>query len=151
MCPKKSALVFALSTRILHVASLFKWSFERESRHLGLNPGESLVLDTLRRQGPPYVATPAQLKKHFLLSFGGIGKRIKRLEQLGYVQRSAHVSDGRSQLIRLTPTGLGLLLQPQEGIHSPHTRALMQLPADELESLSRILKKVQKGIEQARP
>lgn len=147
---EESALIYALSTRILHVASLVERSFEGEAQRAGLNTGEMLVLDTLRRLGPPYAASPAQLKRRFLLSFAGIGKRINRLEELGYVKRGAHATDRRSQTVHLTDSGLALLYRSENDPLMPHRRSLMDLTSAELKSLSRILKKVQQGIELAK-
>lgn len=147
---ERDAQLYALSTRILYVASLVEWSFERESQKHGLNSGEMLVIDALRRLGPPYEASPAQLRAHFIISFAGIGKRLTRLEQLGYVERRAHETDGRSQIIRLTDKGLALLRSSREGNEDVHTRALRNLPPGQARTLAAILRNVQQEIDAAR-
>lgn len=148
--PKDDAQAYALSTRILYVASLVEWSFALEAQNLGLNIGEVLLLDALRRFGPPYEASPAQLKAHFLISFAGIGKRIERLERLSYVERRPHATDRRSQIIRLTPAGWTLLHKHETDVHSLHFNAIMKLPRADRQSLAALLKKLQKGIETAK-
>ena len=147
---ERDAAIYALSTRILYVSTLVEWSFERESQEAGLNSGESLVLDALRRLGPPYEASPAQLREHFLISFAGIGKRIARLEEKGLVERRQNETDRRSQIIRLTDAGMAQLHRSGAVYDAIHARALRKLKPDEARTLARLLKKVQQEIEAAR-
>lgn len=148
--PEKLAQVYALSARIIQVASLLEWSYKLESESRGLSKGEMQVLDALRRLGPPYEASASQLKEHFLLSYAGIGKRINRLEELGYVSRNRRMNDRRSQDIGLTSAGLDLLHNSEKSSLAPHTPVLMQFSSRELGSLSRLLKKLQTSLELAK-
>ena len=142
-----NARLYAISTRILHVARLVQSSFEDQARSDGLNTGETLVLDTLRRLGPPYEATPARLKDHFLMSFAGIGKRITRLESLGYIERRPDPDDRRGQFIRLTPRGLQVVHHSENVEGAAHTAALADMAPDDVEALATLLRTLQHGIE----
>ena len=143
---RQHAQLYALSTRLLYVASLVEWSFERDSQKAGLNSGEILVLDALLRLGPPYEASPTQLRAMFFISMAGMGKRLSRLEELGYVDRRPHETDGRSQVIRLTEAGLALFRDAHVLSDEFHTRALAKLPRTELRALSSILRNLQQEI-----
>jgi DNA-binding MarR family transcriptional regulator len=147
---ERDARIYALSTRILYVSSQVAASFEEESQRLGLNSGEVLVLDALRRLGPPYEASPAQLKAHFFISFAGIGKRLARLEERGLIERRTNAEDRRGQIVRLTETGLALLHESRAGNEAPHMQALRSLGPGQLEALSDALKALQDGIEGTR-
>ncbi len=147
---ERDARIYALSTRILYVSSLVEASFENDAQRYGLNSGEVLVLDALRRLGPPYEASPAQLKAHFFISFAGIGKRLARLEERGFVERRTNADDRRGQIVRLTEAGLALLHESREGNEAPHIHALRSLEPDQLRALSDALKALQSGIEDVR-
>jgi len=110
-----------------------------------------MVLDALRRLGPPYESSAAQLKDHFLISFAGIGKRVQRLERLGYIVRSVNPGDRRSQTVRLTAAGLTLLRKRFRDRYAKHVRAVMQLSRTERQQLSRTLRRLQQRIEASAP
>jgi DNA-binding MarR family transcriptional regulator len=143
----QAAEAYALSFRIVTIAALIEQGFREEVRPLGLNGGEVLVLDALRRTGPPYESSAARLKDSFLVSFAGIGKRLERLERRGYVERRADSSDRRRQLVRLTPAGLALLRDGFRKRYAGHIRALMALPPAERRQLAASLRRVQGLIE----
>ena len=143
------AEAYSVTVRFVTVAALIEREFRKESRALGLNAGEMLVLDALRRLGPPYESSPAQLKDRFLISFAGIGKRFERLVQHGYVVRHVSQLDRRSQVVRLTSTGLELLRNGFRNRHAPHIQALLALPAAERKQLTATLRRLQKEIERA--
>lgn len=144
----QAAEAYALSFRIVTIAALVEQGFREEVRPLGLNSGEVLVLDALRRAGPPYESSAARLKDSFLVSFAGIGKRLERLERRGYVERRADPGDRRRQLVRLTPAGLALLREGFRKRYAGHIRALMALPPAERGQLAATLRQVQQLIEQ---
>ncbi len=73
-----------------------------------LTPSDYAVLSTLRRMGPPYELSPSELYTALERSSGGMTKMLKRLEQLGLVERAPHPEDGRATLVALTPAGVEL-------------------------------------------
>ncbi|WP_293779013.1 MarR family transcriptional regulator [uncultured Oxalicibacterium sp.] len=75
----------------------------------GLQPGEFDVLATLRRSGTPYALTPTALYNTAMISSGSMTNRIERLEKAGLVQRTAHPTDGRGSLVKLSKKGLALI------------------------------------------
>lgn len=147
----RAAQAYALCTRILYVSRLIEASFERQVRGNGLNIGESLVLDTLRRLGPPYETTAARLKDHFLISFAGIGKRLIRLEALGFVTRRVDPEDRRSQIVGLTPQGLHLVQSDADSVEPSHTRAVQMMDGGDVDQLMDLLRTLQQRIEAQRP
>jgi len=63
------------------------------------------VLATLRRLGPPYVATPSRVTQSLMLSPATLTSRLDRLENIGLVERRADPDDRRSLLVALTEAG----------------------------------------------
>jgi DNA-binding MarR family transcriptional regulator len=66
---------------------------------------------------------------------------VDDLERAGLVERQAHLSDRRVKLVVATPEGAALAHRADEILARPPA-ALSDLPADELESLVRILGRV---------
>jgi DNA-binding MarR family transcriptional regulator len=142
-----AAEAYALVVRVVSLAGLIQREFQREAHSIGLSAGEVMVLDALRRLGPPYESSAALLKDHFLISFAGIGKRVQRLERLGYIVRSVNQGDRRSQAVRLTTSGLAVLRTRFRNRYAKHIRAIMQLSNSERQQLSRTLRRLQQRIE----
>jgi len=63
------------------------------------------VLATLRRLGPPYVATPSRVTQSLMLSPATLTSRLDRLEKIGLIERRADPEDRRSLLVALTEAG----------------------------------------------
>ncbi len=63
------------------------------------------VLATLRRLGPPYVATPSRVTQSLMLSPATLTSRLDRLENIGLIERRADPDDRRSLLVALTEAG----------------------------------------------
>jgi len=142
-----AAEAYALVVRVVTLAGLMEREFQREAHSIGLSAGEVMVLDALRRLGPPYESSAALLKDQFLISFAGIGKRVQRLERLGYIVRSINPDDRRSQTVRLTASALALLRRRFRNRYAKHVRAVMQLPTTERQQLARTLQRLQQRIE----
>ncbi|MDB4433256.1 MarR family transcriptional regulator [bacterium] len=84
-------------------------AFQREVLEpFGLTPSDYAVLAALRRAGSPYQLAPSRLYSGLERSSGGMTKMLKRLENLECVERTPDPADGRSILVRLTPTGIGV-------------------------------------------
>jgi DNA-binding MarR family transcriptional regulator len=63
------------------------------------------VLATIRRLGPPYVATPSRVTQSLMLSPATLTSRLDRLENIGLIERRADPEDRRSLLVALTEAG----------------------------------------------
>ncbi|CAM3329747.1 MarR family transcriptional regulator [Nocardioides dubius] len=106
----------------------------------GLGQGDFDVLATLRRAGEPYEATPSRIAATSMITSGAATKRIARLERAGLVTRRASESDGRVQVIGLTPEGRELMDRLVERhVANEHRLVGMLEPADR-EHLARILR-----------
>ena len=69
---------------------------------------------------------------------------VDDLERSGLVERQAHPTDRRVKLVVATPEGAALAQQAEEILERPPA-GLVDLPADELETLARILARVREA------
>jgi DNA-binding MarR family transcriptional regulator len=67
---------------------------------------------------------------------------LKRLEARGFVERSASLTDRRSQRCRLTRSGGALLHRMEEAARQAHDATLQPLSAEEQTTLIRLMKKI---------
>jgi DNA-binding MarR family transcriptional regulator len=91
--------------RIDRLASLINDQLRPPFAAAGLAAGDFDLLAALRRQGPPYAASPGELAAAMLVTTGGTTKRIDRLERQGHVTRRPSDVDGRGRVVALTSRG----------------------------------------------
>ena len=70
------------------------------SRQLGLGESEMLAVAHLAQRGR---LTPGEIGGLLDLSSGGASALVQRLEDAGHVVREPHPTDGRSNVVRLSP------------------------------------------------
>jgi DNA-binding MarR family transcriptional regulator len=141
---------YELTARILRLARLIELGTERNGASEGLNAGEVLVLDALYRLGPPYRATPTSLKRHFLVSLAGVGKRVDHLQRLGFIERAPAPNDGRSVLIGLTEEGRQALARlAAADRRAPYIAWTAALSPQEHALVSRVLRDAERFVEDA--
>jgi DNA-binding MarR family transcriptional regulator len=144
-------LAYELTARIRQLAQAIEASREDQARPHGLAPGEIEVLDALYRLGPPFRASPTVLRRSFLISLAGLGKRVNRLEELGFAARRADPKDGRGLLVELTRKGRDLLASLVEADRtSPHISWTMALGEGDCVALNALLRTAQHEIEKKR-
>lgn len=140
--------VILIAFRIRQVARLIDDDVRQIGASVGLQGGEMILLDALRRRGPPFEASPSELKNEAWITLAGITKQIDRLEQAGHVVRRAHPSDGRGILVRLTRSGRAVLDKANRfGQQNPIVQALLGMPAPTREELAKTLRKLRNEIE----
>lgn len=74
---------------------------------------------------------------------------VNGLERSGFVERRPHPTDRRVKLVVATPTGAALAQRAEEILGRPPP-GLVDLPADDLEILARILARVRQDQESGR-
>ena len=125
-------------------------AFERFSaahvQSMGLTPAQFDVLATL---GNTEGMNPGQLGQRTLITKGTLTGVVDRLLAKGLVQRLPDPSDGRGQIVRLTPEGQALFEQvfPAHGAHL--ARAFARLDAAQRAAAEQALQSVRLALEQA--
>ncbi|MFB9430467.1 MarR family winged helix-turn-helix transcriptional regulator [Streptoalloteichus tenebrarius] len=92
-------------SRIWHAAKLLGDERRRTLAALGVDQATLDLLSTLRRAGPPYRMTPAQLAGACLVSAGAITQRVARAEAAGLVSAERTASGRRTRHVTLTDEG----------------------------------------------
>lgn len=132
--------------RLLEVQRRLHRVFDRSLRdHLGIT---SVWYEALLRLGrsPQRQMSISQLGEQVVLTSGGATRLVDRLEEQGYIERVACPSDRRVQWVRLTDSGLEVLLAATE----VHLRDLDEhfsgrLTADEMDTLADLLDRLRVG------
>lgn len=100
------------------------------------------MLAALRRAGAPYTLRHRDLTAAMLVTPGAVTKRVDRLMAKGFVARKADGTDGRGQLVRLTPVGKRLVGRVIFVHMENEARLLEELSERDRQQLSLLLSKL---------
>jgi DNA-binding MarR family transcriptional regulator len=100
------------------------------------------VLATLRRSGPPYSLTPAELTRSSMVTSGAITQRLDRLEARGWVVRTPNESDGRGVRVTLTGEGMAVVEAALPDHVRTEERLLAGLTRTQREELAGLLRQL---------
>lgn len=138
----------AVIGRTLRVARA--WSAAVEglfAERFGLQPGWFDVLSALRRAGPPFALSPTALSDSLMITSGGTTKRLDRMEAAGLVARRPDPEDRRGILVELTQRGREIIDAAVEAHLANEERLLAGLSPRERETLERLLRKAERGLD----
>lgn len=107
----------------------------------GLNAASFDVLATLRRSGPPFALSPADLIASTMVTSGTMTHRIDQLERAGLVARRQSEDDRRSFLISLTDKGFGVIDAAVTAHVATQERLVSGLSDQERRQLNKLAKK----------
>lgn len=113
----------------------------------GLPHWKFKVLIALRRNGPPYTASPSELADHLHLSRGALSNRLSVLEADGLLTRAVDVHDRRRVHVTLTPAGHKAFETHAYGEEELEQRMLAGLSPGEKRRLSDLLRKIVVAVE----
>lgn len=116
------------------------------ARH-SLNTGEFDVLSSLLRAGPPYRLRPTELFNALMITSGGLTGRLMRLEKAGLIERPQNKEDARSRPVSLTDKGLACARAAMRDDMHLEAELLTGLSEAELHTLSSLLQKLAKSLE----
>jgi DNA-binding MarR family transcriptional regulator len=130
----------AVIGRITRLAQLLDRQIEPVFAEHGLTSGEFAVLAALRRAGPPYQLTPAELARSLMITSGGMTKRLAVLAQRKLISRDPAAADRRSLPVTLTDAGKDLIEVVLPDHLANEKRLLAGLDATTQRDLARLLK-----------
>lgn len=145
--PDLDTLPMSVLGRAYRLSNLVRPSIEATFASFELDRGEFDVLSTLLRSGPPYRLTPTQLYRSLMISSGGLTHRLGRLEQAGLIRRTPDEADRRSLSAGLTESGRSLTEAAFRADMASEAQFLAVLDAQELDTLSALLRKLNQSIE----
>jgi DNA-binding MarR family transcriptional regulator len=105
------------------------------------------VLLTLRRQGPPYSASPSYLADALGLTRGALSARLGAIEQAGLISRATDEADRRRVHVQLTAAGHAAFEQHAAEEIRREAALLAALTADDKQLLARLLRKLFPALE----
>jgi DNA-binding MarR family transcriptional regulator len=128
-------------TMTAELASVLRVSVMRLTRRLrqerpdfGLTLTQIATLATIERHGP---MTPRGVADHERVRPPSMTRVLGAMEERGLIDRTAHPSDGRQQLVSLTPAGRDLLLEDRRQREAWLAQRLAELTPQEREILRR--------------
>src|SRR5580658_9153105 len=141
----------AIFTR-LEVLHMYAAALTRDTlREDGLRYWQFKVLLTLRRQGPPYSASPSYLAGALGLTRGALSARLAAIEEAGLIARTGDETDRRRVHVQLTAAGHAAFELHAGGELRGTGTLLAALTTDEQQVLADLLRKLVLAAEPAPP
>lgn len=150
--PQLETTVAAIVVRMKRATAIFDAARERLAQVAGLHGNELMLLDALRRSGPPYCLKPGALMRELLIPSGTATRWLDSIEDRRLIRRLADPNDRRGILIMLTPAGHRVIDRIDKahgfrGSRSPEHAALARLGPSDLRTLSTLLRKALVALE----
>jgi DNA-binding MarR family transcriptional regulator len=136
--PVQEAIFVRLSILHRHIAQARRDTLRAD----GLMRWQFKVLLMLRRQGPPYSASPSHLADRLGLTRGALSARLGPLEQDGLITRATDEADRRRVHVQLTPAGHAAFERHASSEGHDEGALLAALTAGEKQALADLLRKV---------
>ncbi|WP_409439543.1 MarR family winged helix-turn-helix transcriptional regulator [Psychromonas sp. GE-S-Ul-11] len=108
----------------------------------GLQVAEFSVLETLRKEKPPYCLTPTELSSAMLFSSGGLTKVLNRMHTAGLIQRMDNPNDKRGKLVQLSESGQSLIGEVIVKLHNTEKQKFNVLNTEEKAQLNHLLNRI---------
>jgi DNA-binding MarR family transcriptional regulator len=125
---------------LTRVSRLNSVALEGQAAEYGSTSSESAVLGALLLGGP--VLNPSDLTAVVIQSPGGLTKTLRRLEDVGHIERRADPSDRRALLVVLTAKGRRVAKYAAAATESYYDEILCDLSDEERKELASSLRKV---------
>jgi DNA-binding MarR family transcriptional regulator len=144
----------AIIVRMRRATVIFDRARERMGAPYGIGAGEIMVLDALRRAGPPNRLNPGRLLEELLTPSGTMTSWIDRLAKRGFVKRMRDPEDRRGVLVQLAAPGRRFVDDSYRTIQAhwrgmPEHAALAGMARQDLDALADLLRKVALALESA--
>lgn len=143
MDPVKEAIFVRLAILARHTAQARRDALDAG----GLAHWEFKVLLTLRRQGPPYSASPSRLADLLGLTRGALSARLGPLEEAGLITRTHETGDRRRVRVRLTEAGYDAFERHAVSEDRGEHALLAVLTEEEKRTLADLLRKLVEAAE----
>ena len=144
----------AIIVRMRRATLVFDRARDQIGAPFGLGGGEVMVLDALRRAGPPHCLNPRRLLEELLTPSGTMTSWIDRLAERGFVRRIRDPHDRRGILVQLASPGRRFVDESSKRVQAqwsgmPEHAALAGMSRDDLNTLSDLLRKLTLALEKS--
>lgn len=141
--PAEEADNGTLLARLQEVARRGRTHYARHLLKTGLYAGQERIIEAL---ASVETMTPGALAKTLGVRPPTITKTISRLEEQGFVVRTASTADGRQVAVRLTDSGRQVLGTMNKAVAKAEKQALKGLKKKERKQLEKILVKIEANL-----
>jgi len=138
MDPVKEEIFARLAILARHAAQARRDTLDSD----GLAHWQFKVLLMLRRQGPPYTASPSRLADLLGLTRGALSARLGPLEDAGLIIRTHETGDRRRVRVQLTDAGYDAFERHAVSEDEGENALLAVLTAEERRTLADMLRKL---------
>ncbi|RBW41732.1 MarR family transcriptional regulator [Psychromonas sp. B3M02] len=140
--PESAAQISPEILRIHRVSAYCQQNLSLILKRYDLQAPEFSVLETLRKEQPPYCLTPTELSSAMLFSSGGLTKVLNRMNAAGLIERVDNPNDKRGKLVKLSETGQSLIGEVIVNLHHTEQQKFNLLNAEERAQLNHLLSKI---------
>ena len=143
--PVQEAIIVRLTVLHRHAAQVRRDTLHNDE----LSYWQFHLLLMLRRQGPPYSASPSYLADALGLTRGALSARLGPIEQAGLITRTTDEADRRRVHVQLTAAGHAAFEQHARAQERGEGSLLAALTEDEKQVLADLLRKLVLTLEPA--
>lgn len=118
--------------------------FDNQVQKLGLHRSQQWVLTYLSRHGE--IGSQKQIADSLEISPAAVTVTLKKLESLGYVERTVSPSDNRNHLIQLTGAGTEILEKTRSIFRDIDLRMLSGLTDSQLDIFMECNRRIQENL-----
>ncbi len=133
--------------RIGRLQRYLKGTMQRAVTEVGLQDFEYETLHSLMIRDTPGTASPTSLADELGVSGAGMTGRLDRLEQAGWIQRTAAPDDRRRVIVEITRSGAEIWRRAMAIRGSQEQEMVSVLTAKEQATLNRLLRKMALHVE----
>ena len=128
---------------LLHSADLVEDALRQRLACIDRHPRQARIIDALARMEP---ASQVTLARAFDITPASMSTMTARLIEAGFVTREVDPHEARSNLLRLTPRGRGLLSEIHAAWRDVDALIAERIGAVEAETLSRLTRALRDGL-----
>lgn len=139
--------VEAVVVRISKLQRYLKSAMQQAVAEVGLQDFEYETLHSLMIRDTPGTASPTDLADELGVSGAGMTGRLDRLEQAGWVQRTASPDDRRRVVVEITKSGADIWRRAMAIRGSQEDEVVGVLTAKERATINRLLRKMTLHVE----
>jgi DNA-binding MarR family transcriptional regulator len=119
---------------LLHAAALLEERLRERLAKIGIRPRQARIIDALSRIEP---ASQVSLAREFDITPASMSTMTVRLIEAGFISREPHPDEARSNVLRLTTRGRGLLSEIHAAWRDIDALIVERLGAENAETLAR--------------
>lgn len=120
---------------LLHAAALVEERLRERLAEIGLRPRQARIIQALSKMEP---ASQVSLAREFSITPASMSTMTVRLVEAGVISRQPHPDEARSNVLRLTERGRGLLLHIHAAWRDIDALIAERLGAEDAETLARL-------------